>query len=388
MRLGYRVLIMTNSFVMGGMERHIADLACRLVARGMRVDIIYSKSSQENIQPMLDSLQKGGVTIHGLPERRGLSGWARRFKDLYSLTRRISPDVIHIHSTGSQRGELALLAFKIAGPVRCRIVRTDHTPPDGPPSIMDVARLRIRDLLLDQIIVVSNQNRTMHLQVLGRSPKKVLTIHNGIDPHACTSRSRNDVRAAWSLPPGALVVGMVARLDEYRKGADVFLRSIAFARVSCPQLHFVVIGDGKMRAEIEQYAAQLELAESGRFLGHRTDVVNQLVGMDVFVLPSRYEGLPYTLLEALRSGKPIVATRVGGVEEVLADNAYGMIVPTDDPDACAAALIHLANDAELRERLAAKGPQRIAEQFSIDSMVDKVLHAYGLATKLDFGQSG
>lgn len=377
---GRRVLIFSNSFVMGGMEAHITRLACRLIGRGARVDMIYNTNTWEAIRLMLHALEECGVVLHGLPQRRGPRGLLARLRDLYVLTRRLRPDAIHIHSTGPESGELPLLAFKAARPRDCRIVRTDHNPPEEPPSPLAVARLRLRDLLLHRVVVVSRQNRARHLAELHRDPRKTLTIHNGIEPQAPPGAVREEVRKAWRTPPDALVVGMVARLDERRKGADIFLEAVARARTRCPELYYVVVGDGALRPALEAQAARLGLAAHGRFVGARTDVADQLRGLDIFVLPSRYEGLPYTLLEALRAGLPSVAARVGGVDDVLAeDGAYGLVVPPEDPAALAAALVALTGDAGLRARLAAGGPRRIAQDFSIEGMVDRLVGVYGFS---------
>jgi glycosyltransferase involved in cell wall biosynthesis len=382
----FRVLFFSNSFVMGGMERQIIDLTRYFVANGLQADLIYSDANQKAIQPLLDGMQACGGSVHNVAERSGPVGWLRRFVSLYRLTRRLSPDVIHIHSSGPERGELPLLAFKAAKRAQCRLIRTDHNPPEGSPTRLDLLRIYLRDLLLDQVIVVSRQNRAVHLETLKRNPRKVLTVHNGIDAVATLTRAPEEVRSAWSFPSDTLVVGMVARLDEYRKGGDVFLRSVALARARCPEIRYVIIGDGTLRPALEQLAAQLKLSDYGRFVGQRADVADQLAGMDVFVLPSRYEGLPYSLLEALRAGKPCIAARVGGTDEVLHDDsAYGILFPPEDVDACSAAIVTLAQDEALRSHLAVIGPQRVAEQFTLDVMVAKLMRIYGAPTKLTTG---
>jgi glycosyltransferase involved in cell wall biosynthesis len=137
-----------------------------------------------------------------------------------------------------------------------------------------------------------------------------------------------------------------------------------------------VAGDGPERAALTQLAGELGLDDRVRFLGRREDAADLLAACDVFVLPSRLEGLGVAALEAMAARRPVVASAVGGLAEAIVDGETGLLVPPDDVDALATALVRLVDDAVLRDRLGSAGPQRIADAYSAQQMVDAYAALY------------
>jgi glycosyltransferase involved in cell wall biosynthesis len=162
-----------------------------------------------------------------------------------------------------------------------------------------------------------------------------------------------------------------ARLDS-QKGHEYLLRAAA----GVPEATFILAGDGPLRPRLEELARSLGLAERVLFLGHRDDVPALLASCDLFVLPSLYEGLPLSLLEAMASGRPAIATDVPGSNEVVHHAESGLLVPRADPLALADAIRRLLADPAAAERLARAGRARVDRDFSVERMVRGVEAVY------------
>jgi glycosyltransferase involved in cell wall biosynthesis len=160
----------------------------------------------------------------------------------------------------------------------------------------------------------------------------------------------------------------------HRKGLDVLLRAVASLRD--PRLCVLLAGDGPEAAALRALAAELQLGSAVQFLGRRNDAGDLLAACDLFVLPSRAEGLGVAALEALGAARPVIASKVGGLADLIQHERSGLHVPPDDPAALAAAIARLRDDPLLRERLAAAGPARVDEGFRVAQYVERHLAVY------------
>ena len=161
------------------------------------------------------------------------------------------------------------------------------------------------------------------------------------------------------------MVGAVARFDP-RKGLDLLLEAVAIALPKRPEIRVLLVGDGPERGFLEAQAEALALGRVVRFVGERTDVRFDLAAMDLFAAPSRSEGLGVALIEALAAGVPVVGARVGGIPEVVEDEACGLLVEPGSPERLAEAILRLAGSKPELARLARRAPERAAV-FSIES---------------------
>jgi glycosyltransferase involved in cell wall biosynthesis len=369
------VVFFTNSPYLGGMEAHIEHLARGMAARGRKVGLICPPG--ERIATLRHACVEAGVEVMPVEERRTASlGRARDLKRSLSGYR---DGVLHIHMTGPHGGDLVMLAAR-AGGLRA-IVRTEHQPLEVAPSRMQLFRMRLRDRFIGRVICVSDANRQYFTRTLGRDARKFVTIRNGIDLTRFDP-AREDpatVRRSLGLPNGARVVGMVSRLDEVRKGGADFL---AMARALVPEMtdvHFLVVGEGALRSELERTAGVMGLADRVTFLGARTDVSALLSVMDVFVMPSHWEGGPITVLEAMAMARPVVATDVGMVREVVTHGEDGLIVSEAAPRALTAAVRRLLESPTKALELGANAGATALASFSRELMVDRVEALYDLA---------
>jgi glycosyltransferase involved in cell wall biosynthesis len=238
-----------------------------------------------------------------------------------------------------------------------RVLVTHHTPElPRRDNLVGRAWQRLGWLARPEVIYTSEVDRRRD----GRSPSHVVSL--GID----LDRFDGATPALRSDRP---LVGNVARLAPQKDHATL----IEAARL-VPEAQFVVAGDGELREELERQAK----GTSVRLLGARHDVPDVLASLAVFAFPSLFEGLCLAVIEAQAAGVPVVATPVGGIRETVVDGKTGLLVPTRDPKALAAAIRRLLEDRPAAEAMAAEAKRRVRERFSIERMLAETLRLYGL----------
>lgn len=215
------------------------------------------------------------------------------------------------------------------------------------------------------------------LSKTGFSTDKIIVLPNGVDVkrfRPATPLEKAEAKSALDLSDEICVIGTIARLVS-RKGIDVLLRAFrALGQGRSAQL--LIVGDGPLRDELCGLARQLGIESSVSWLGLQAHPDKWLRAMDVFAFPSRLEGIPNAVLEAMASGLPIVATKIGGVIDLIQDEVTGLLVPPDDSDALAAALIRLMKDACLRGDLGSRARAQAAEEFSLDVVISRLIDLY------------
>ncbi len=228
----------------------------------------------------------------------------------------------------------------------------------------------------DRVIAVCELARQMELHQTGLAPEKVVTIYNAVDPAMleAAGSAAAPVLAAHRTPD-TLLVGAVCRFHP-QKGLAHLITAFASLVDRMPHVHLVLVGDGELRGALEAQVQTLGLCEKVTFTGFRTDVPTILAQLDLFVLPSLWEGLPLVLLEAMAAQLPVVATAVGGTPEVVIDGVTGLLVPPADPAALTAAMARLLAEEELRRTMGHCGRQRVAEEFSAAKAVRETTALY------------
>ena len=211
----------------------------------------------------------------------------------------------------------------------------------------------------------------------GFSSERVVCLGNAVDVNRfrpVTAGEKAKAKKALGLPAETPVIGTVARLVQ-RKGIDVLLR--AFAVVAHHhQAHLVIVGDGPLGDELRALARELNIADSISWLGFQADPVKWLQAMDVFALPSRLEGSPNVILEAMAMGLPIVATNIGGVVDLVEQGRNGFLLPPDDQEALAVMLNRLLGNPSLRADLSCRSRKRAVETFSLSVNVSRLMDLY------------
>ena len=211
----------------------------------------------------------------------------------------------------------------------------------------------------------------------GFSGDRVICIANAVDVNRfkpATPEEKAQAKIALGLPKETTVIGTVARLVQ-RKGIDVLLRAFGMLRPS-HRAHLVIIGDGPFGEELRALARDLGINDSVSWLGFQADPVRGLQTMDVFAFPSRLEGVPNAVLEAMAMGLPIVGTTIGGVVDLIEEGKTGLLIKPEDPEALAAALDRLLTNASLRADLGRQARNRAAESFSLSGNISRLMDLY------------
>jgi glycosyltransferase involved in cell wall biosynthesis len=224
---------------------------------------------------------------------------------------------------------------------------------------------------MGRAIAVSQAIATSLEDALGWPPRKIEVIRNGIDVERFRGTADRGLHRNLAAGSDDLVFLTVARLDR-QKGVDVLLRAVQ----SVYGARFVIVGAGDERAQLEHAAETLGVRERVLFLGPRDDVPALLAASDAFVLPSRFEGTPLALLEAMAAGKPVVASAIPGTDEIVADGETGLLVRPNDSDALAAALRRVVSDPGLRARLGAAAGRHAAAAHSAAASTRRVEAVY------------
>jgi glycosyltransferase involved in cell wall biosynthesis len=233
----------------------------------------------------------------------------------------------------------------------------------------------------DQVQTVSDEVRQYTIRQDGVRPERVRTIHNGIEFDSVGHHEPLEPGLEEKLA-GKLVVATVANWRRV-KGIDVLVNAVPYALQQVPDAHFVVAGrfgesvaDKSFTQEVLQSSSSRGLDEHISFLGAFNRVPALLKRSHLFVLPSRSEGLSNALLEAMRAGLPCVATAVGGNPEVVVDDVTGRLVPPEDANALASAIVSLLQDGKLRQGMGTAGRARVQTEFEASNMVRKVIESY------------
>lgn len=326
---------------------------------------------------MLHLARAKDVRVEPLPElgREPKPGAdLRALLRLYHLMRAWRPHVVHTHM--AKAGALGRLAARLAGvPV---VVHTYHGHVFhgyfGPWKTRAVIAAERALARLTSVVVAIGEGQRDELARYGIAAReRIAVVPLGLElaPFLDAEHRRGALRRELGLPPEAELVGIVARLVPIKAHED-FLAAAPLVLAERPQARFLVVGDGQRRAELAALADHLGLGDRVRFLGWRQDLVPLYADLDVVVLCSLNEGSPVALIEALAAARPVVATAVGGVPEVVLDGQTGCLVPPRDPAALARSIGALLADRAAAARLGVAGRQHVYPRYDVQRLVRDV----------------
>jgi glycosyltransferase involved in cell wall biosynthesis len=368
------VIMVTSHYppAVGGTERQAHHLAAGLVGKGYRVTVLTLARADVPAHEVLDGVRvERTLTAAG----RGPIFAATYGLSLLRHLRRLRPGHALLHA---QHLYLEAMAAVWVG---CRVGLPTLAKVAGGGSGGDCARLRRTGLRVGlpllrrlQCVVATTAEIETQLLANGFAPARIVRIPNGVDPIRFAPAPDPAAARAQAGCPAETVL-YLGRLDP-GKGLDVALA--AWQRVSArrPRARLALAGDGPGRRALEARCAALDLGDSVRFLGVRPDPEVLLRGAQVFVLPSRSEGMSNALLEAMATGLACVATRIGGNCDLVQDGMTGLLTTVDDTAGLADALEALLDDAALRERLGAGARERVLQSFTMDGVVRRYAHLY------------
>jgi glycosyltransferase involved in cell wall biosynthesis len=369
-----RILHVITSLARGGAQAHLLELIRGQKRRGHQVELAYFKDpvmvpefSEVVPLPFQTNLGMGEVPPAALLGR------------LWGLVASFKPDVLHTHllkadAYGAVAGRFGAAQVTIASK------HNDEAPLRRPL----IARVHGWLSRLDDRVIVLSDHVGRYVVEVGRvQPERIRRVYYGINldrPIALARRAVDELRAEFGIPLGGPFLLCVGRLDP-QKGHPVLFEAMRPVLREQPDARLVVVGGAQQASQeyvatLRTHAADAELAGRIVFAGERTDVPRLMAACDVFVLASLWEGFGLVFVEAMAAGKPVVATRVSAIPEVVLDGETGLLVPPEDADALAAAILRLCDDPAERDRLGNSGYRRVHELFTADRMVDETLAVY------------
>lgn len=355
-----------NGLGRGGAEKLLPDLI-RHGAEKSRYAVGYFLPWKDALAPELAELG-ASVTCFDAGSRGALLLRVRR---VAAWLRRERADILHAHLPLA--GVVGRLAGRWAG---VPVVYTEH-------NLQERYHPWTRRLnawtwrLQERVIAVSGEvAHSIDRHLAQRVPVDVVQNGIAVERFSRYPVDRPRIRQTLGLPPEAQVVGTVA-VFRSQKRLDHWLQTAALVRARHPEAHFLLVGDGPLRADLESTARRLELTDSVVWPGLCQDVRPYLAAMDVYLMSSAFEGLPLALLEAMAMELPVVATSVGGIPEVVVEEETGHLTPPGQPARLAAAVARLLEDPPRGRRLGEAGRRRVEERFSIERMAREVEAIYG-----------
>ncbi len=318
------------------------------------------------------------IELTSLVRRISLIDDLKTFWQLFRIFRKERPHIVHTHtSKAGLLGRWAAFLARIPGIVHTPHGHVFHGYFNVVLTKGFIVAERISALITDKIIAVSDRERDEHLeQGVGRS-EKLMTIYSAVELDRIVDLDL-DIKAkkrSLSIPEDYNVVGTIGRLVTI-KGHRYLIDAAKDVVKKAPQTVFVFVGDGDLEGELEEQAEALGIRSNIIFAGWRSDVAEILYTFDIFALPSLNEGMGKVLVEAMAACKPIVASKVGGIADLVKDDINGILVPTKDSEALYSGILRLLTDKALAKRLSECGRDMIYPNFDVSTRIRKVEEMY------------
>jgi len=366
-----RILYLINSVAVGGAEQIVLSLA-RGVDRSRFQPSVCLLWRGESVKgpSLLRTLREEHIDTHVIRMRTNLD-----LTCVPRLIHRMRKDEIGIVHTFLLIAQLyGRIAAKLAG---TPVIVSSEQETDFYKALQPIRSVEVQlSKMTDAIVTCSDGVRSFLCKQVGVRGDNMVTVYNSLRlENFSLSHDALVAKRELGLDSTGMIVGMVAHLRP-EKGHILFLRAAAQVLGAVPGTAFLLVGDGPLRDDLERLALGLGISDAVHFLGSRKDIPRILSAMDVFVLSSLREGFGIAAAEAMAMGKPVVATTVGGIPEVVADGQTGILVPPQSPDALAAAIVKLLRDERLRNRMGEAGRKRAEEHFSSQAMVRRFEEIY------------
>jgi glycosyltransferase involved in cell wall biosynthesis len=358
-----------------GAENHLLTLLSGLRKRGIDASVILLVEPGEPMDDYVKAATDHAIPVERLTIHRDLD--FTLYSRLRQMLRQLKPDVVHTHLLHADL--YGIPAARWAG---IPVVSSRHN--DDAFRRRFLIRLVNRGLwgMVDAGIAISDAIARFSVEIEGVPPAKIHTIYYGLE--AIQPLDRAVVRAAlideWGLKSDDVLIGTVCRLIE-QKGISFGLQAFVRLADSFPNARLIIVGDGVLRPTLENEAQALGIGHRVYFLGWRTDIPSIMAALDVFLVPSLWEGFGLVLLEAMAQATPIIASAVSAIPEIVVHGETGLLVPPHDVDALAEALTHLLSDKPLRQHMGLLGKDRLETHFSAARMVDQTVELYEMLLK-------
>lgn len=357
-----KILHLNTERTWRGGEQQTLYLLQGLSKRGIHCDLICQPDSPMSHRAEMAGLNVIPVAMHGEVDLLA----ARRIR---SSMRNANYDLVHSHTSHAHTLAFAAnLGLKVKRLVTRRVDFSIFRH-----SFLHLSGIKYR-FMADFFIAISQKIKDV-LVADGVAADRIFVIHSGVDPQRFSGHPADHLRSEFDLTADEKVVINVAHLAGH-KGQKHLVRAIPVVLKKIPDVRFFIIGKGELMEDLKGLGASLGLDRHLIFTGFRDDVGAFYNLADLFVMSSVQEGLGTAVLDALAAGKPVVATRTGGIPEIISNGETGRLVQPADPSALANGIIELLTHFNRAQKMATRGQKIVEQHFSIDAMVDNYLHVY------------
>lgn len=363
----------------GGTRRHLLDLCLNLPRQRFRQHVVCSALRDERFLDDIDVLREAGIEVTVLPMQREIhprEDW-RCLQQLRAVMRRWQPQIVHGHS--ARGGFLARMAARGLRP-RPKTVYNPHGFPfqmrTSPLKLWLYVKLeQVAARSTDMLIATCQSQKRLAMQYRLLREDRIAVIPNGIRPDLFdVTVDRAAYRRELGLPAEARVIGTVAALTP-QKGVEYLIRAAAAVRRERPEVHLLIAGDGPLRPELQRLARPLGALDGIHLLGQRDDIPQFLAALDLFVLPSLWEGSPYALLEAGAAGAPVIATAIPGNIDLVEHERTGLLVQPADHLDLTVTLFRALEDPRMPQ-MAARLRDLVRREYTLERMLEGHVRLY------------
>jgi len=354
----------------------LADKYDLMLVHGLSLESHMTDGERKSVEDAIKRAQRKGVKVLAIPSMvRSINPFQdlRAFFALWKLMIRERPDMVHTHT--SKAGILGRVAARLAGvPI---IVHTahghvfyGHFGPFASRFFLLVERAMAR--ITDQMVALTEGEKNDYTRLSVFNPEKIVTIHSGVKTEQFLN-AKVDIEVKWrslGLSPKGLVVGTVGWLLPI-KGPMHLLKAMEDVRQAHPETSLVYVGKGDLETELRAEVRKTGVSDRVMFLGWRNDIPEIMQLLDVFVLPSLNEGMGRVLVEAMAAGKPIVASRAGGIPDLVRHGRNGFLVEAGNVDDLSAAIKKLLSNKEMREEMGKVG-RTMSRNYDAQTMIEKL----------------
>ena len=351
-----------------GSESHLLMLLPGLAAQGVDVTMVMLEDPLRPADDFYEAMTARGVAVERVTISSHIDfSLAGRLATIFE---RLAPDIVHTHLIHAD-----VYGMAAARRTGIRAISSRHN--DNPFRRNTVIKLANRRAMrhAQRVITISEALNRFVREVEGIEAEKVITVHYGMAPPDFPINARDDGRQRFGFGDGIPVIGYFGRLIE-QKGVDTLLRAFEQVRREVPAAVLLIVGDGDQRGGLEDLAQSLKVEDAVTFAGWVPQAFNLMPACDLIVMPSRWEGFGLVALEVMSAARPLIASRVSALPEIVVDGETGLLTQPDDPAELAKAITSVLTDHDLAVKLGQAGYRRLVDSFSIDKMIQGTMAVY------------
>lgn len=371
-----KILYIITQADFGGAQKYIFDLATSEQARNHEIIVAAGQSDDQTLINKLKEKNIKTKTLKYLVREINPIKDFRAAKEIKNLYQQIKPDVIHLNST--KAGILGSLAKNKQN--KAKLIYTAHG------WVFNEELSKIKKTLFiwlekttaikkDKIICVSQYDTKVATDKKISPLSKLITIHNGVNTDKLEFLTTEESRQQLGLPADSIIIGAIANFYK-TKGLNYLIEATRLLVDKNPNIITVIIGDGELRDELTNLIKNYDLSRHFLLLGKKEKAHRYLPAFNIYACSSVKEGFPYSILEAMAATRPIVATKVGGIPEIITDQKDGLIIEPKNASQLASAIKYLADNKDYAENIAKNARQKVVKNFILKSMIEKTFNLY------------